>query len=183
MFIRKPKGGLTREDLKALFEADHRAKTLGCPLNTLVTVKACYMKNLTIEALCREFVRIRNNYDAFARRRQFEPAFVWTREIAPNNTGEHMHMKCHVPPRLLRRFATRAQSWLPCPKEIDVEKADLYEYLADDGKRHSSLLYIAKQMTPQAVFRTNLRRKKGGTIMGRRWYASRNLLPEKARPE
>ena len=182
MFQRKPVKGLSRRDVIDLSDADHRAKTKGYPLNTLVTVRPCRAHVMAVPQLCSEFARIRNNYDGFARRQHITPAFVWTREIYPDNTGEHMHLKCHVPGKHFKHFRWRAFSWMPCPTEVNVRRAGLYETIARDGKRHSSLLYIAKQMTPQAAFGSNIRRMKGGVILGRRWYASRNLLNAASSP-
>ena len=179
MFKRKPNNGLSRKDVIALSDGNHRANTMRCPLNVLLTARTCRVRALALERLCAEFIRIRNNYDGFARRRGFAPAHVWTRECYPDGTGEHMHMLCHVPAKLFAQFRRLAFAWMPCPKEVSVRKAGIREYQARDGKRHSSLFYIAKQMTPQAVFRTDLRRMKGGTIWGKRWNASRNLLPPK----
>lgn len=184
MFKRKPNSGLSRQDVGSLSAADHRAKTIGCPLNTLVTVRPLDERNMTMSEIGKDFLRIRNNYDGFARRNEFVPAFIWTREIYPDCTGEHMHLKCHVPKKYFENFRTRAIAWMPNVTELDVRKAGLSEYFAHDGKRHSSLLYIAKQMTPQAAFGSNLRRQKGGIILGQRWNASKNLLPYNApRPD
>jgi hypothetical protein len=182
MYHRKPVKALSHWDVIDLSDADHRAKTLGCPLNTLVTVRPCEEREMPVEQLCSEFARIRNNYDGYARRRRFQPAFVWTREIYTNNTGEHMHMKCHVPKKHLRHFRGRACSWMPYAREVDVRPAKLGETISRNGKRHSMLLYIAKQMTTQASWGFNLSRQKGGTILGRRWYASRNLLNARSNP-
>ena len=178
MYQRKPNHGLSREALKSLSAADHRSKTIGCPLNTMITLRPLDERNLSMPERCKEFLRIRNNYDGFARRTLFEPAFVWTREIFTNCTGEHMHLLCYVPQRRLPHLKLLALAWMPFPSEIDVRRAGVYEYTDGNGKRRSSLLYIAKQMTSQAVFGTNFIRQKGGIILGQRWNCSRNLMPE-----
>ena len=182
MFKRKPGNGLTREAVKSLSAAAHASRTIGCPLNTMITVRLCRKRDMPTAQLCKEFLRVRTNYDAYARRHRFPPAYVWTREVHPDGTGEHLHVLGYIPLGKYQSFRKRALSWMPCPTEIFVRKASLKEYLARDGKRHSSLFYIAKQMTPQAVFATNLRRQKGGTILGLRWNCSRNLLPRESKP-
>lgn len=184
MFNRKLNFGLSKQDVCNLSDSNHIAKTIGLPLNTFVTVRTCRQRDMSVSMLSKEHIRIRANYDSFARRHKFTPAYAYTRETNPDGTGEHLHMLCYVPAKLFLDFRCRAFTWMPCPIEIRIKKAALGESTARDGKRHSILLYIAKQMTPQAVYKTNLRRVKGGAILGKRWNASRNILrsKQKGRP-
>lgn len=168
---------LSRQEVSDILDAWHRAKTMGLPLNAFITVRPDGIDHMTPEAACLEWARIRNLYGEYARRHRFTAAMIWTRENTPDNIGEHMHLLCHVPKRLLPGFLDLALRWRPLPGEVDAREADYRQWIARDGKWHSVAHYIVKQMTPQACWKRPLRRQKGGTVIGRRWGCSGILKP------
>lgn len=174
---RKERKPLSRQEVNDILDGWHRARTIGLPLNAFITVRPDDIDGMTSEAACLEWARIRNLYGEYARRHGFRAAMLWTREIAPDNTGEHIHLLCHVPKRLLASFLALVSGWRSLPGEIDARKADYRQYRARDGKWHSVAHYIVKQMTPQACWRRSLRRQKGGTVFGKRWGCSGILKP------
>jgi hypothetical protein len=172
---RRKSSALSRADVNAIIDVWHYARTIGLPLNMLVTVKPVAGDVMAAKHLCSLFNRIKNLHGSFARRHTFEPANLWTREIRSDGQGEHMHMLCNVPKPLEGRFQGLAVRWMEDAGECDVRSATYRQVIARDGCWHSIGLYIAKQMTPQAAFARPVRRMKGGVIEGKRWGCSRNL--------
>lgn len=172
---RRKSSALSRADVNAIIDVWHHARTIGLPLNMLVTAKPAASRAMSAANLCNLFDRIKNLHGSFARRHNFEPANLWTREIRQDGQGEHMHMLCNVPKPLQTRFQGLALCWMADAGECDVRPATYRQVLARDGRWHSMGLYIVKQMTPQAVFARPIRRMRGGTVEGKRWGCSRNL--------
>lgn len=177
MNYRKTSTGLSRQEVTDLLDIWHRARTIRLPLNAFITMRPHDIDGMTPDEVCAEWARIRNLYGQYARRHRFTAAMLWTREIAPDNTGEHMHLLCHAPKRLRDAFLVTATNWRPLPGEVDARTADQRQWRARDGKWHSVAHYIVKQMTPQACWKRELRRRKGGTIIGKRWGCSGILTP------
>ena len=118
---------------------------------------------------------IRNLCGQYARRHGFPFTWIWVWEIETDGKGEHMHFLCHVPVKLRTRLMANALTWLPSPNAIHARYADYRQIIARDGKQHDMALYLAKQMAPQASYGRKIRRKKGGTIYGKRWGCSSHL--------
>ncbi|MCZ8181652.1 MAG: hypothetical protein O9322_01665 [Beijerinckiaceae bacterium] len=175
MRTRKPSKALTHLDVSFLFDAWHRARHMGLPLNILITARPDGVDRLAINERCRIFLRIKKNYTEFARRHGFPPTFLWTREISTTGTGEHLHLLCHAPSPLVARLMACAERWLPGPCEMDARRASQAMRRHPRGKLRSAITYIVKQMTSQAAFRRPYSRRPGGTIHGDRCGASHNL--------
>lgn len=156
----------------------HYALRTGCELNVLMTVNIAGFDARSDEAKAAARERILNNCGQFARRHGFPIVYVWTREAEVDGSGEHFHILLHVPRKFRTTFSACADRWLP-DDEIDVRAADYRTRRAVDGRMHNVLLYIAKQMSPQACYRTPWRRQKGGRVVGQRWGCSRSLSAEK----
>lgn len=171
---RKNTSGLSTDDVRNLNSAWHHARTIGLPLNTLVTFRPID-DTFTPAELGSLFAKIRNKIGVYARQHGFQPAFAWSREVNPDGTGEHLHMLVHIPSRWLDHFTTTAIGWMPDAQAVDVQRAHYSVIKARDGKAHSAVGYISKQMTPQAWWRRGLRRVAGGKILGKRGGVSANL--------
>ena len=59
--------------------------------------------------------------------------------------------------------------------EIDVRVAHQMTNFTADGRRKNAISYITKQMTPQAWYRRNLIRRRGGPILGKRAGCTTNI--------
>lgn len=171
---RKPRRALSRDDVDSILDAFHHARRIGLPLNVMVTVLFAATDTMTVSERCQGYDRVKTIIGQFARGHGFDTANLWTREIDPDGKGEHIHLLCHVPPALHRRFNACAMTWCTGATEIDVRKTTQTSTLANDGRRHSAPNYIAKQMSPQAAFRRPIRRVKGGITEGQRWGYRRN---------
>jgi hypothetical protein len=124
---------------------------------------------------CRIFAKLRNKLSVYAGLRSFKPAFVWSREVNPDGSGEHLHVLMHVPARWRSDFEATLFGWFPGPAEAHLQKANQQTRLTYGGKRHSALGYICKQMTTQAWYRRGLTRKAGGPLLGKRSGTTKNL--------
>jgi hypothetical protein len=65
--------------------------------------------------------------------------------------------------------------WLPGAAEVDVGQSHHRTWIDGNGRRHSAVGYISKQMTPQAWYGRGLIRKPGGPVLGKRGGTTRNL--------
>jgi hypothetical protein len=175
---RRPVRALAGDDVRTLEHLWYVSNRRGWPLNTLVTVRIDGFDDLAPAEKATAYRRILDNMGESARRRDFPIYNLWVREIARDNKGEHIHILAHIPRQELIKFRTCATSWLTS-NQIDIAPASYKVSKAADGKKHSVLLYISKQMSPQACFRTAWRRAAGGVILGKRWGCSRSLCDEK----
>ena len=74
-------------------------------------------------ARCDLFSNIRNKLGVLARGKRLPSTFVWSREINPDGTGEHMHVLLHMPSRHRSKFDELVTGWLPGPTEAGVTTA------------------------------------------------------------
>ncbi|WP_237153310.1 hypothetical protein [Oryzibacter oryziterrae] len=179
MHVRRPVKALTGDDVRAMDHLWHHAAKIGAPLTAFVTVNIFDFDALSPQDKADANRRILDNLGQFARREGFPIVYIWAREIGVDNTGEHLHILAHVPRHLFRKFKRLANAWLP-GNEIQIAAASYRISKAEDGKLHSALHYMAKQMDHRANFRAAWRRVKGGTIFGARWGCSQSLRGEKA---
>ncbi len=175
MNFRKSSNSLSVHDLRAIMAADAEATRLGLPLNVLITFHPRDTLTMALVERLSEFKRIRDNYCQFGRQNGFERAWLYVREIALTSMAEHMHLLCHVPRKLRKRFIALACGWGCEPDACHARMASTREYWSRWRYRFSDLLYICKQMSPQAAFNRPYRRIEGGPIDGARWGASRNI--------
>lgn len=175
---RRPVKALTGDEVCALEHLWIHAHRQGCPLNTLITVKIDNFDRLSPQLKAEARSRILNNIGQCARRRRFALVYLWTREAKPGGTGEHFHVLAYIPPGLYENFRTQAKGWLP-EGEIDIRPAHYRVWQDTKGKKRSILLYVAKQMTPQACYKRPWQRMRGGAVVGARWGCSRSLVTEK----
>ena len=166
---------LSLDDLKAILAADAKATRIGRPLNVLITFHPRETRAMPTPERLAEFRRITNCYCQFGRQHAFERAWLRTREAAPDTLAEHLHLLCHVPRQLQARLIDNACTWGREPDACHARKASTREYWSDSGFSFSDLLYICKQMSPQAVYHRPYRRIAGASIEGARWGASRNI--------
>lgn len=173
---RRETKGLNTDQVKEISGAWHHAARIGLPLNALISFRPFDPDGqLRPEDHCRLYRRFRNKLSVYARQRDFQPTYVWTRESNPDGTGEHLHVLMHVPQRCWDHFEETVIGWHPDAGEIDVTRAHQRMRFTHQGKKFSAVGYILKQMTPQAWFRRGLTRKKGGSILGKRGGVTRNL--------
>jgi hypothetical protein len=175
MNSRKTSNCLSLFDLKSIIAADAEATRKGLPLNVLITCHPRETLNMTLDERLTEFKRVRNCYCQFGRRHGFGRAWLYTREIALKTSAEHMHLLCHAPRRLCDRLITNASTWGREPNACHAREACTKDYRSRKNYRFSDLLYIAKQMSPQAAYRRPYHRIGPGKIIGARWGASRNI--------
>ena len=172
---RRTTRGLSTNQVKELNEAWHHAPRIERPLNVMVTVRPIGVNEMSPAECCRLFSKIRNKLGVFARGKHLPVTFVWSREINPDGTGEHMHVLMHVPSRHRAKFDDLVTGWLPGPGEVDVTTATQKIRFTWSGKRLTAIGYLAKQMTPQAWYRRGMVRKAGGPIVGKRSGVTRDL--------
>jgi hypothetical protein len=172
---RKTTTSLNHDDLKAIIATDAKATALGLPFNVLITFHPRETLSMTLVERLAEFKRIRNCYCQFGRQYRFERAWLYVREIAIPSLAEHQHLLCHVPNRHRVRLIANATGWGQEPDACHAREASTREYWSRWGYRFSDLLYICKQMSPQACFNRPYRRIETGRIIGARWGASRNI--------
>lgn len=167
--------GLNTNEVKNLNAAWHHAAKIGRPLNALISLRPLDIDDITPRERSQLFAGFRNKLGVYARGRGFPPTFAWSREINPDNTGEHIHVLMHVPKRHRQHFEETVTGWFPGPAEMDVTSASQHTRISRNGKRLSAIGYISKQMTPQAWYKRGLIRKAGGAILGKRSGVSLNL--------
>jgi hypothetical protein len=126
-------------------------------------------------ARCDLFSKIRYKLGVLARGKRLPSTFVWSREINPDGTGEHMHVLLHMPSRHRSKFDELVTGWLPGPTEAGVTTAHQKTRFTWDGRRLTAIGYVAKQMTSQAWYRRGMIRKPGGPIVGKRSGVTRDL--------
>jgi len=172
--VRKLNGPLTHRQVGDILHLWHEARKAGVPFTLHITQRppdtggfdpAQWMEMLhaTINAYC-----------TYARRHKFPACYLWVREIAPDQTGEHFHLLVHVPSRVIRSFRARAEARRSFP-EIKVTPTDERLRGLPDGRAYSSAMYLAKQMTPQARYKFQIPCEKGGKVWGARMGMSRNV--------
>lgn len=174
MNVRKLNGLLTHRQVADILNAQHQARKAGMPLTVHITQRLPNTDELE-PALRLEILHATiNAYRTFARRYKFPACYVWVREIAPDGTGEHCHILVHVPAKVQRLFQMRAEARRPFPEIKATPACDRLRRL-HDGRWYSTAAYIAKQMTPQAWYKFQIPREKGGKVWGARMGMSRNL--------
>ncbi|PPD15664.1 MAG: hypothetical protein CTY25_04970 [Methylobacterium sp.] len=170
---RKSTNFLSNADFKAINAADAKATALGLPFNVLISF---HPRNaMGPEDWLAECKRIRNCYCQFGRQNRFERAWVYVREVALETMAEHMHLLCHVPRKLRAKLIANAKGWGREPDACHAREASTKGYWSCRGYWFSDLLYICKQMSPQAVFGRSYHRIAGAPVIGGRWGASRNI--------
>lgn len=116
---RRVSKGLCTAEVKEMSEAWHHAARIGRPLNVLISLRPEKIDDLSPEERCLDFRAFRNKASGYARRHGFEPTFVWSREINPDGSGEHMHVLMHVPKRFRQHFEETLIGWFPGPAEME----------------------------------------------------------------
>ncbi len=175
MNTRKSTNFLSNDDLKAIMAADAKATALGLPFNVLISFHPRTTREMTLKERLAEFKRIRDNYCQFGRQNRFERAWLYVREVALETMAEHMHLLCHVPRKLRAKLITNANGWGREPGACHAREASTEGAWSRSRYWFSDLLYVCKQMSPQAVYERRYRRIKGAKIIGARWGASRNI--------
>ena len=173
--IRKPNPGLNTDTVRGMLNAWHHAVRIRQPLNRLISIRPIDTNDIAPTARADLFARLRNKLGVYARSKGFTPTFIWSREINTDGSGEHLHVLMHVPRRYQSHFETVVTGWYPGPAETDIRAATQTTLFTSNGKRHSAIGYICKQMTPQAWYRRGLSRKRGGQILGKRGGMTKNL--------
>lgn len=175
MNTRKSTNFLSNDDFKAIIAADAKATALGLPFNVLISFHPRTTREMTPKERLAEFKRIRDNYCQFGRQNRFERAWLYVREVALETMAEHMHLLCHVPRKLRAKLIANATGWGDEPDACHAREASTEGYWSRRGYWFSDLLYICKQVSPQAVFGRSYHRIAGAPVIGARWGASRNI--------
>lgn len=174
MNVRKLNGPLTHHQVGDILNLWHDARKAGFPLTAHITQRPPEIDSFDPSQRMEMLQATINAYCTFARRDKFLACYLWVREIAPDQTGEHFHLLVHVPLRVCRSFQERAEARRRFP-EIKVTPSFERAKGLRDGRTYHSAMYIAKQMTPQARYRFEIPREKGGKVWGARMGMSRNL--------
>lgn len=132
---RRETKGLNTDQVKALNGAWHHAARIGRPLNVLLSLRPLDIDSMEPAARCQLFADFRNKLGVYARWCRFEPTFVWSREINPDGSGEHMHVLMHVPKRYRFHFEDLVVGWYSGPSEMDVTPATQRTRIGWNGKR------------------------------------------------
>lgn len=170
---RKSTNFLSNADFKAILATDAKATAIGLPFNVLISF---YPRNaMGLEDWLAECKRIRNCYCQFGRQNGFQRAWLYVREVALETMAEHMHLLFHVPKKHRATLIANAKGWRREPDACHACVASTKGYWSRRGYWFSTLLYVCKQMSPQAVFGRPYRRIGGAPIDGARWGASRNI--------
>jgi hypothetical protein len=173
---RRTTKGLNREDVTDMSDAWHHARKIGRPLNVMVTLRPLDIDDLApAERRRRIWNGLLNKLGVYARYYQFPWAAVWSFEINPDGTGEHIHVLMHVPACQRAHFDNTVYGWFDDPGAVDVGAAHQMTSFTWHGRRLNAISYISKQMTSQAWYRRGLIRKGGGPILGKRWGCTRNI--------
>ena len=172
---RKVSRGLDTVQVRSMYDAWCRTFKAGRPLNRMLTVRPIDIDSLTQAARCDLFAAIRNKLGVYARAHGFRAAFIWSREINKDGTGEHMHVLMFVPARWQADFDDLLPGWFPGPQEMDVRPAGQRSRHTHEGKTLSAINYICKQLTPQAAYGRGIIRKAGGSITGKRGGMTQDL--------
>jgi hypothetical protein len=173
--VRRLSKGLNTDQVKELNYAWQHAVRLGRPLNAFITIRPIEIDSKSFAERCRLLANVRNKLGVYARLRGFEPMFIWSREANPDGTGEHLHVLMHIPRKHRIEFENTVFDWLPGAAEVDVGQSHHRTWIDGNGRRHSAVGYISKQMTPQAWYGRGLIRKAGGPILGKRGGTTKNL--------
>ncbi len=72
-----------------------------------------------------------------------------------------MHLLCHVPKKLRAKLIANAKGWGHEPDVCHAREASTEGYWSRYGYWFSDLLYICKQMSPQAVYERRYRPHQG----------------------
>ena len=168
--------GLDRNAVVDLNDAWHHARKIGRPLNMLVTLRPLDIDDIASGDRTLVWKRLLNKLGAYARYRGFPPfTAAWARESNPDGSGEHLHVLMHVPLKHREHFKLTVYGWYHGAGEIDVRVAHQMTNFTADGRRKNAISYITKQMMPQAWYRRNLIRRRGGPILGKRAGCTTNI--------
>jgi len=108
--VRHSTNGLDTDQVKELNSAWHHAATIGLPLNSFVSVRPIDIDDMSPAERCRRFAVIRNKLGVYARLRGFEPTSIWSREVNPDGTGEHLHVIAISPASIFRISKRRSSA-------------------------------------------------------------------------
>jgi hypothetical protein len=135
--VRHSTNGLDTDQVKELNSAWHHAATIGLPLNSFVSVRPIDIDDMSPAERCRRFAVIRNKLGVYDRLRGFEPTSIWSREVNPDGTGEHLHVIAHIPRKHLSDFEKTVLGWFPGVREADggdhLEWAIIFRLACWDG--------------------------------------------------
>jgi hypothetical protein len=180
LHLQKTTKALSNCDMKRLIASANRADVIGLPLNVFVTFHPRNTRDLTDKDRQTEFRRIINLYSQDSRDNGRKQAWLCVREVELQTGAEHMHMLCHVPVKRRASFIARVSGWGREPGACHARLANTKGHWSRQGYWFSDLLYMAKQMSPQAKFGRPYRRIAGAPILGARWGASRNIKQGKS---
>jgi hypothetical protein len=180
-YLRKTVGGkqvsrsLCRDEVSEIMNGAQHANVIGAPLNLLVTIKPARVDGIAPEERF-GFWQDELKYLSQACRNDNVPhTYVWSREARQDGTGEHLHVLMHAPDGVRQTLAKGLGARHAGPGEVDVRRARTTGWRAKNGRHHSMPAYVAKEMSPQARFATNLNRKPGSPIAGKRCGTTRNV--------
>lgn len=174
MHIRTTNRGINRDQFRDLVDAWEFAQLIGLPLNRLITTAPSATLDLGPRERSDLFAQLRNRIGVFCRSHKLPAAFVWSREAAPDGTGEHFHALIHVPAAYAGRFDSTARGWLP-EGAIHIRPANHRKTLSDNGRWLSAVAYVGKQLLPAARWRSGYLWQAGGPVLGKRCGVSAPL--------
>jgi hypothetical protein len=186
---RKSTKALTHKQVPTLIHGWQHAWRIGRPLNQLVTFRPMDIDKLSEIDRCKLFEKLRNKIAGYARKRGIPPTFAWSREVAPDGVGEHLHVLVHLPAGLHGHFAQTVWKWLPersaggdYMTTVDVRPANQRTRFTELGKRYNAIGYLCKQMSPKAGgsmvgdrWKRHMNRVRGGAILGKRGDVTKNI--------
>jgi hypothetical protein len=160
--------------------ADARARHLRRPFTVYVVLRPVEVDDLAPEKRKRYWdACLHRLHEALKRLGVASWTYAAVREscpIADDGSGEHLNALVHVPEPAIEAFISFVhRSW---GAESDAQTIRSASKRLPDGRYGSVLLYAAKNMQPKHSYKRNVRRERGGPIMGKRAWVSRDLTPE-----
>jgi len=178
---------LTLKAATSLSEAAFFALAIGLGLNRFVTIHWQTAGVSDDLAATGRWLKLAGDW---IRSRGGQFAYIWVRENGPDK-GAHVHILMHLPPHLVDGFNCRQQGWIKaCGGQR--KRGVLYSRPIGQNHRHYAIGWIAGQAY-EANLRETLdyvlkgaddsarqalgikRREPGGSIMGKRCGAARNI--------
>jgi hypothetical protein len=164
-----------------LTATDSHARTLGRPFTHVLTIKPKIMDAMAPELRLPFWRDLIDNIGRQFRREGMPWTYTLSRESNKerrDGTGEHIHLLGHFPLRILKIVMRGLNKRFPGAEEVDCLTIKRASFRLRNGKYGSPLLYALKNFSPYLAAKSTMQCKRGGAILGRRAFCSRDLTPK-----
>ncbi|WP_210253383.1 hypothetical protein [Microvirga arsenatis] len=165
--------------MAALFDAAAHANRIDRPLNLFISITPTEMDAMPAEERSRYWQMLICAIGQPLRNAGLPATHLWAREscrLLNDGRGEHLHLLIHVPNRALRR---KIEAYLTNrfrqAGEVDMRPASTAAKRTANGRYHSVVTYVLKNMGSNVARGTSLSYKLGGPILGKRCGCSRDI--------